>query len=863
MAANNTNPKENKKSMVKDKIKFNHQEIDAKWQERWEKAELYKTPGNPGDKKKYILDMYPYPSGATLHVGHLEGYIGTDIMSRFYRMRGFSVLHPMGWDSFGLPAENYAIKTGIPPYESTPKNIENFKRQLSSSGLSYDWAQEIDSSDPEIYKWNQWFFIQLFKKGLAYKKKAPVNWCPKDETVLANEQVINGKCERCDTEVVQKELDQWFFKITVYADKLIEGLDKVDWLPEVKTQQINWIGKKEGINIVYKVKDTSESITCFTTRPDTNFGATFIVLAPEHAFVQKIIDGHLEVSEEVKQNVSKYVEESLSKSKSDRQIEGRKKTGAFTGFYAINNLNGEEIPIWISDFVLTDFGTGAVVGVPGHDIRDFEFAQTFNIPIKRVVVGSDNDTSEITSREQVQEEEGRMINSGFLDGKDIHEATKLVMDYLEEKGYGTRVQHYHLRDWLISRQRYWGTPIPMIYCEEHEWQPVPDTDLPVLLPKDVDFKPTGESPITRSKTFQEGVVCPVCGKPAKREVDTMDGFVDSSWYYIRFVDPHNTKTFADPEKMKQWLPVDIYVGGGHVVQHLLFARFFWKVMYDEGLIDKSLGDEPFLKLRAPGWILGPDSRKMSKRWGNVITPDDIIPKFGADVLRLYEMFMGPFDIVKPWSLTGVEGMRRFIERVWQIFTNSQDVSLNEDQAKALEVMRNKTIKRVTSEVEDFRYNTAIAALMEYVNFIREVGQKIVEHKNSSGTSEPKTFQASSIEDQKAWTEALKTLAQLIAPFAPHLAEEVWVEKLGQQFSVHTSRWPTFDESLLEEEYVTIVVQVNGKLRANITVQKDESVQKEKVIALAKENEAVKRWTEGMTIKNEVFVPGRLVNFVVA
>jgi leucyl-tRNA synthetase len=844
------------------KSNFNHTEIESKWQEEWKKKYLYKTFEGRSQKKKYVLDMFPYPSGANLHVGHLEGYIGTDIYSRYLRMNGFSVFHPMGWDSFGLPAENYAIKTGVPPVESTKKNIETFKRQLSASGLSYDWAYELAASDPGFYRWTQWLFIELFKRGLAYKKKAPVNWCPKDETVLANEQVVDGKCERCDTEVIQKELDQWFFKITDYADRLIEDLDKVDWLPEVKVQQRNWIGRKEGIDVTYKVKDISESITVFTTTP-VNFGATFLVLAPDHPFIKKILNKELEVDSKKYSEVERY---SLQSQK-NKDIKDKEKTGVFSGFYVTNHVTEEDIPVWISDFVLSEVGTGAVQGCPAHDMRDFEFAKKFGIPIKRVVVGEDGDTSEVDSAEKVIErgQRGKMINSDFLNGVDFSEAMPKTMDYFEEKGWGKRVTSYHLRDWLISRQRYWGAPIPVVYCEEHEWQVVPDTDLPILLPTDVDFLPKGESPIATSKTFQDGAVCPICGKKARREVDTMDTFVDSSWYFIRFVDPHNTDAFADPEKMKKWLPVDLYVGGGHVVQHLLFARFIWKVLYDLHYLPESVGVEPFMKLRAPGWILGPDSRKMSKRWGNVITPDDIIPKFGADVLRMYEMFMGPFDIVKPWSITGVEGMRRFIEKVWKLVSQTENFVLTDEEVKEIQVKMNKTIKKVTEELEDFRFNTSIAAIMEYVNLLREVGQKHTEQQSTPTESGSKMANAKlqmTNKDNSDWKYALKVLVQLLAPFAPHMTEELWVEYLNQPFSIHTSTFPSYDPALTEDEEVVIVVQVNGKLRANLTVQKDESTDKEKILQMSRDDESVKKWIEGQVIKNEIFVPGKLVNFVI-
>lgn len=731
--------------------KFDHKKIEAKWQKKWKKEGIYDSDDKPS-RKKYVLDMFPYPSASTMHVGHLEGYVGTDILSRYLRMNGFSVLHPMGWDAFGLPAENYAIKTGINPDKSTHDNIKTFKRQLEISGMSYDWSKEIDTSSPEFYKWTQWLFILMFKKSLAYKKKAAVNWCPKDKTVLANEQVVDGKCERCDTPVVQKELDQWFFKITAYADTLISGLDGIDWPDDVKIQQRNWIGKSEGRTIEFEVIGRNRKIKVFTTRPDTLNGATFLAVA----------------------------------SKENR--ESKEKWGKFTGEYAVNPLNGGKIPIWETNYVDSSYGTGAIMGVPAYDERDKEFAKKYHIDI---------------------------VEKPF---------TKEIL--------GEKTVHYHLRDWLISRQRYWGCPIPMVYCKECGWQPVSDTDLPVLLPSDVDFLPHGESPIARSKTFQEGVKCPKCGGVGRREVDTMDTYIDSSWYFIRFVDPKNSKEFASSENIKKWLPVDDYVGGGHVVQHLLFARFFWKVLFDSGLIEKNLGDEPFLKLRAPGWILGADSKKMSKRWENVVTPDEIIPKFGADTLRVYEMFMGPFDVMKPWSVSGVEGASRFLARVWKLFNERPNEKINPEATSKL----HQTIKKVTKDIETYKFNTSISSLMELVN----------------------TF----IEYRVSDIEYLKPLALLLAPFAPHLAEEIWVEVLGQPFSIHKAEWPKYDESLITSDMVTVIVQVNGKLRGTLILNSNQSKSKEEIEKLARKDENVAKWLKDKKIIRTVFVPGKLVNFVV-
>lgn len=729
--------------------KYNALTIESKWQKEWKKKETYKVKHSSGEKK-YVLDMFPYPSGASMHVGHLEGYVGTDILSRYLRMHGYSVLHPMGWDAFGLPAENYAIKTGIHPDKLTHQNIKTFKRQLLISGLSYDWDYEIDTSSPEFYQWTQWLFILMWKRGLAYKKKAPVNWCPKDETVLANEQVIDGKCERCDTPVVQKELEQWFLKITDYADNLISGLKNLDWPEEIKLQQVNWIGRSEGKVIPFRVDGSNETIEVFTTRPDTLNSVTFLAVA--------------------------------SKEKKDL----KEKWGKFTGKYALNPINNEKLPIWETNYVEISYGTGAIMGVPGYDERDAEFAKKYKIDIVK------------------------------------REFTKEIL--------GKKEVHYHLRDWLISRQRYWGCPIPMIYCKDCGWQPVPEKDLPVLLPTDVDFLPKGESPIARSKEFNEGVTCPNCGKSARREVDTMDTYVDSSWYFLRFVDPKNSREFASKEKIKKWLPVDIYVGGGHVVQHLLFARFFWKALFNEGLIDKSLGEEPFLKLSAPGWILGADSRKMSKRWGNLVTPDDIIPKFGADTLRVYEMFMGPFDVMKPWSITGVEGASRFLGRVWRLCQEKP----KEKQEQDVTIKMHQTIKRVTEDIPAMKFNTAISGAMEYVNLLYEKG---------------------------ATKKDLETLTLLLAPFAPHLTEEIWCEVLGNDFSVHTQNWPSFEEKLLKVDELTIVVQVNGKVRSQLLASIKNSKDQKLVEKTAQNDPQVAKWLKGKKIVKTIFVPGKLINFV--
>lgn len=820
--------------------RYNPKEIEPKWQQKWAESKIYEADENSDKPKKYILEYFPYPSGAAMHVGHVRNYTIGDAMSRYYRMRGFNVLHPMGWDAFGLPAENYAIKTGISPKKAVAENVARFKKQLTQMGFGYDWSREINSTDPNYYKWTQWFFLLLYKRGLAYQKDSAQWWCPVDKTVLANEQVENGQCWRCGTRVEKKTLKQWFFKITDYADRLEKDLDDVDWSHAIKTMQRNWIGHKTGINITYKVAnvDSDETITCFTTRPDTNFGATFVVLAPEHPFVKKVIDQEIVPTNGPShwQAVKHYVDKALAKSELERQEEGRLKTGAFTGFYVKNELTGEEMPVWVSDFVLMHFGTGAVVGVPGHDMRDFEFAKTFNIPIKRVVVGPDGDTSEITRPEQVQEEEGTMINSGFLDGLDIHEAKEKIKDYMEERGMGKRVHNYRIRDWLISRQRYWGAPIPMIHCEKCGTVPVPEDQLPVVLPEIESYEPSGDgrSPLARVEEWVN-VECPQCGGPAKRETDTMDGFACSSWYFLRYADPHNNERAFDPEKVKYWLPVDDYIGGAeHAVMHLLYARMWTKVMQDAGLIDFG---EPFKILRNQGMILAPDGQKMSKSKGNTIEPDGLIEQgYGADSIRIMELFIGPWNQAANWSVEGMGGSFRFLQRVWtlaqEVLEQQTPVEPGEEQLRVI----NRVTKKVTDDIEALGFNTAIAAMMEAVNDLYKIKQK-----------EPLAKQT------------IEILLQLLAPFAPHITEELW-SQFGHEDSIHISEWPKYDEKYLTSETMTIVVQINGKVRAQLEVATDAS--QEQIIEQAKADEKVASYLNGQEPKKTIYVPGRLVSFVV-
>ncbi len=805
--------------------RYQPQEFEKKWVEEWEKNKTYKAVA--GKKKQFVLAMFPYPSGAGLHVGHVRNYTGTDVVARYFRMNGQSVLHPMGWDAFGLPAENAAVKAKKNPMDMVPEHIATFKKQMKSLGFSYDWDREFTTTDPNYYKWTQWLFIQFYKMGLLYKKNAPINYCPKCKTGLAEEEVLpDGTHERCGNKIEKRDLPQWVFKITKYADRLLSDLDGLDWPKGILEMQRNWIGKKEGININYKIKGSDEVITCFTTRPDTNFGATFIVLAPEHEFVKKIN----------KDEVKKYVKDTASKSEQERLNENKKKTGVFTGFYAINNLNGKEIPIWVSDFVLSGFGTGAVVGVPAHDLRDYDFAKEFGLDIIRVVVGKDGDNSKIIKREQVQEEEGTMINSEFLDGLDIHVATKKIMDYFEEKGWGKRVTTYHLRDWIFSRQRYWGEPIPMVNCEKCGWNPIPESELPLKLPYVKSYEPTetGESPLSVIPEFVN-TKCPKCGGKAKRETDTMPNWAGSCWYFLRFPDPKNDKQPWSNEAMKQFSPVDWYLGGAeHAVLHLLYSRFWVKALYDLKLLDFK---EPFLRLRNQGMILAEDHRKMSKSFGNVINPDDVISEFGADALRIYEMFMAPFNQEISWATKSLQGSYRFVKRVWDLYEGLKikNEGLRIEEDKQLVVKLQKTIQKVTSDIPEVKFNTSIASMMEFLNYFE---------KNPQGLSK----------------ENAKKFLQILAPFAPFMTEEIWRNIFGEKESIHLSVWPTVSGEIVEEEII-LPVQINGKLRDTIKVQRSNIKDQESVEKLALNSEKVKKYITSKPIKI-IYVPGKILNFIV-
>ena len=964
--------------------KYSPKEIEPKWQQTWEDTKIYEVSEDPDMQKRYIMEYFPYPSGAAMHVGHVRNYVIGDAMVRYERMKGHSVLHPMGWDAFGLPAENYAIKTGISPQQAIEENTAKFKQQLTQMGFSYDWSREINSSDPDYYKWTQWFFLLLHKRDLAYRKESLQWWCPHDKTVLANEQVEDGKCWRCDNEVVKKPLKQWFFKITDYADRLDEDLEKLDWSDALKTMQHNWIGRSVGAKVTFKVADHDESFQVFTTRQDTLFGVTFAVISPEHPLVDVI------TTDEQRSEVEKYQKESLKKSDIERQKEDKKKTGVFTGAYAINPANDEKIPIWVADYVLMGYGTGIVMGVPAHDQRDFEFANTFDLPIKQVYMDSGDDpvnppqdgfemverptvvvhlkdkstgkyallnwhgtlegittaimggvdegeTPEEAAVKEIAEEagldatvvktarwisaatycashkkenrkslstavyaevedlskqkdvsdyekkthslvwvdesevedaltpvnqkqiwgylqedkalsgEGEVINSGKYDGMRTSELREKIVQDLAKRGSAEEEVNYRIRDWLISRQRYWGAPIPIIHCEKCGEVPVPDDQLPIVLPEMDKYEPAddGQSPLARDEDWVN-TTCPDCDSPAKRETDTMDGFACSSWYFLRFADPHNAKEAFSAENAKYWSPVDSYIGGAeHAVMHLLYARFWVKVMHDEGLID---WDEPFTQLRNQGMILAPDGQKMSKSKGNVIAPDELIDSgYGADSIRLMELFIGPWDQDAAWSVNGISGTFRFLQRVWtlvQMYLEDKDKDAPADSEKSLMVRTktHKTIKKVTQDLEGWRFNTAIAACMELVNDFNKLRE---EHPYGA--------------DPKQWGESLAQLVQLLAPFAPHIAEELW-EELGYSESVHMSNWPLWDESLVTDDVVTIVVQVNGKVRANIEVPADTA--EDEVTALAEAEENVQKFVDGGKIVKKIYVPNKLVNLVV-
>jgi len=795
---------------------YNHLKIEKKWQDYWFKNKTFKVDLDSSKEKYYILDMFPYPSGSGLHVGHPEGYTATDIVARYKRMKGFNVLHPMGFDAFGLPAENYAIKTGTHPKLTTKKNIKIFTEQLKEIGFSYDWDREVDTTDPKYFKWTQWIFLQLFKKGLAYEAKTLINFCPSCKTGLANEEVVNGECDRCHSKVVRKTLRQWILKITAYAESLIDDLDLVDWPESIKMMQRNWVGKSEGAEVNFKINDNE--ITVFTTRPDTLFGATYFVLSPEHPLVKEI------TTLDRKVEVEKYLEEISSKSDLDRTELNKDKTGVFTGAYAVNPVNNKEIPVYIADYVLMSYGTGAIMAVPAHDERDNEFAKKYSLDIIEVVSGLED---------PFQKSGGKIVNSDFLDGLDVKSAIAKMIEWLEEKKLGKNKINYKLRDWIFSRQRYWGEPIPLVHCELCGIVPVDEKDLPLLLPEVEKYEPsgTGKSPLANIDDWVN-TTCPKCNGKAKRETNTMPQWAGSCWYYLRYIDNENNSDSWSEEAEKYFMGekgVDLYVGGAeHAVLHLLYARFWHKVMFDLGKVSQK---EPFYKLKNQGIILGEDNEKMSKSRGNVINPRDVIEEFGADSLRLYEMFMGPFEAVKPWNTKGIQGVYRFLQKVWKVFENKEikKEELNLKQKKLL----HKTIKKVGLDIEDFKFNTAISQMMIFINEV------------SSYEFFPK--------------EMAEKFVLILSTFTPHIGEELW-EKLGNIETLAYVDWPVFDEALTVDSEIELIVQINGKLRANLKTAKD--ISKDDALAKAKELKNVKKYTEGRQIIKEIFVPGRLVNLVV-
>jgi leucyl-tRNA synthetase len=821
--------------------KYNPQQIERKWQQRWAQDRLYEVGEDDSRPKYYHLTMFPYTSG-DLHIGHWYAMAPSDVHARFKRMQGYNVLHPMGFDAFGLPAENAAISHGIHPYAWTMQNIERMRRQLKSLGAIYDWSREVITCHPDYYKWTQWFFLKLYHAGLAYRGRAPVNWCPKCQTVLANEQVVGeGLCERCNTAVIRKDLEQWFFKITDYAEELLD-YSHIEWPERIKLMQRHWIGKSEGVEIAFGLEKEGieeKEIRVFTTRPDTIYGATFVVLAPEHPLVDKL------TSPERREEVERYVDWARRQSEMERVSTEREKSGVFIGAYAINKLNGERVPIWIADYVLISYGTGAVMAVPAHDTRDFEFAKIFGLPIK-VVIAPDGWRGE--ELEEAYIEPGTMVNSGQFDGLPSEQGWEAIAEFMEEMGYGERKTTYRLRDWLISRQRYWGAPIPIIYCDRCGQVPVPEQDLPVLLPEDAEFRPTGESPLKYCESFVN-TSCPRCGAPARRETDTMDTFMCSSWYFLRYASPDYDNGPFDPAMVKYWLPVDQYTGGAeHATMHLLYARFFIKAMRDLGIVDFA---EPFTRLYNQGVIVI-ERQKMSKSRGRVITPDEYVEELGADAVRAYLMFIGPWDQGGEWDDRGIKGVARWLNRVWFLVLDgySQDIpkavleEIDDGGArragKELRHVTHKTIKRVTQDLERFRFNTMIAALMEFTNYLGKVREeRLVENA--------------------AWQEAIDALLLLLAPTAPHLAEELWT-RTGHPYSMHNQAFPTWDEELAAEEEFTLVIQVNGRLRDRINVPV--SITEREARELALRSERIRRYLEGGEVAKIIYVPRRLVNIVV-
>ncbi|MBF8378529.1 leucine--tRNA ligase [Alicyclobacillus mali] len=800
-------------------MEYRPQEIEQKWKSRWRSQSAHRAHGKSGKPKYYCLDMFPYPSGSGLHVGHWRGYTISDVWSRYKKLHGYEILHPMGWDAFGLPAENYAIQNGIHPRIATEQNIANFKRQLEEIGAMYDWDREVNTTDPSFYKWTQYFFVKMFERGLAYRKKMPINWCPSCKTGLANEEVVDGCCERCGAPVTRREMEQWMLKITDYADRLLNDLDKLDWPEHVKRMQRAWIGRSEGARIRFRLVDHDGEIEVFSTRPDTIYGATYMVLAPEHPLVSRI------TAPDRKAEVEAYVEQALRKSNIERQVVDKTKTGVFTGAYVQHPLLDKRLPVWIADYVLMDYGTGAIMAVPAHDDRDFEFAEQFGLEIVEVVRPRDGAT------ELPFTGDGVLVNSGALDGLSVDEAKKRAIELMAAAGQAEPAVSYRLRDWVFARQRYWGEPIPIVYCEVCGTVPVPEDQLPVLLPDVERYEPTGtgESPLAAIESFVN-TTCPRCGGPAKRETDTMPQWAGSCWYFLRYADPHNDKEPFSREAADYWLPVDMYIGGvEHAVLHLLYSRFYVKFIHDLGLIDF---DEPFQRLFTQGMITL-NGAKMSKSKGNVVNPDDIIARHGVDALRMYEMFVGPPEEEAEWSTNGLEGVARFLARVYRLYVQHLDKLVPERQS--LTKLRHRFVATLTERMESFRLNTAVSAFMEYVNNLQQEAKDGLDRAT------------------------LETLAIAIAPFTPHLGEELW-EMLGHTDSVFEQSWPTYDEAWLRDDEVEIAVQVNGRVRGRLTLPADISA--EDAIARAKELPEIGEWLEDKQVVKEVFVPGRIVNLVV-
>ena len=798
---------------------YNHSSIEKKWRENWEK-----NPINVNDGKKekyYCLDMFPYPSGSGLHVGHWRGYVISDVWSRYQLLKGKYVIHPMGWDAFGLPAENYAIKMGVHPAKSTASNIANIKRQIKQIAAIYDWDMEVNTTDPDFYKWTQWIFVQMFKKGLAYEKVFPINWCPSCKTGLANEEVVNGCCERCGATVTKKNLRQWMLKITAYAERLLNDLDKLDWPEKVKKMQTDWIGKSYGAEVEFSVDGRDEKITVYTTRPDTLYGATFMVLAPEHALAASL------ATDETREEVERYIKEASMRSNVDR-MQAKEKTGVFTGSYAINPLNGAKTPIWLSDYVLADYGTGAIMCVPAHDDRDFEFAKKFGLPIVQVIAKDGKEIENMT--EAYTEANGIMINSGEWNGMESSVLKKEAPVMIEKKGFGRKTVNYKLRDWVFSRQRYWGEPIPIIHCPKCGCVPVPEDQLPLRLPEVDSYQPTGtgESPLAAIDEWVN-TTCPVCGAPAKRETNTMPQWAGSSWYFLRYVDSHNHDALVSREKADKYLPVDMYIGGvEHAVLHLLYSRFYTKFLCDIGAIDF---DEPFKKLFNQGMITGKNGIKMSKSKGNVVSPDDLVRDYGCDALRLYELFVGPPELDAEWDDRGIEGVSRFLNRFWNLVMDNKDKDV--EASKEMVKLRHKLVYDIEYRFNQFSLNTVISGFMEYNNKLIDLAKK------EGGIDK----------------ETLKTFVILLAPFAPHIGEELW-QQLGGNDSVFHAQWPECDEEAMKDDEVEVAVQINGKTRAVISISADSS--KEDAIAAGKE--AVKDKLTGNIVK-EIYVPKKIVNIV--